>query len=186
MTPNHKPYLDWMQTALDGALALEQQAQLDEHLAACGDCAARWAALLATQRLFTSATLAAPRTGFTSRFKARLVQRRSRPKTIVGALTLGLGSIGAAAVIIPLGMGLLLSGFQMAQEPAATVALYSGANAMTAFIAILAEALFIAARALFTWAISNPLVWAASMAGLGITVMWLYFVRKLIPEVSFR
>jgi anti-sigma factor RsiW len=186
MTPNHKPYLDWMQTALDGSLDSDQRAQLNEHLATCRACATHWAALLAAERLLDSAPLAAPRTGFTSRFKARLVQRRSQPKTLIGALTLGFGAVGAAALIIPVGASFLLSGFQMAQEPAATLALSSGANAVTDFIAVFAEAFLIAARAVFAWAIGNPLVWAASVSGLAITAMWLYFVRKLIPEVSFR
>jgi anti-sigma factor RsiW len=182
----HKPYGDWMQAALDGSLDPGQRAQLDEHLAACRECASRWAALGEVEKMFGSAPLAAPRAGFTSRFKARLAQRHSRPKTMWGALALGLGAVGAAALVVPAGAGLLLSGFRIAQEPATTIALYNGVNATASFASILGEALLIAGRAVFEWAVVNPLVWAASVTGLGVTGVWFYFMRKLIPEGSFR
>ncbi len=186
MTLNHKPYLDWMQTALDEPLPPDQQTQLDAHLATCAECAAQWAALTAFERLFSAEPKAAPRAGFTGRFRARLAQRHSRPTTMWGALALGVGAVGAAALVIPAGAAFLLSGFQLAQEPATTLALSSGLTATSAFAAIFSEALLIAGRAILTWAIGNPLVWAATVTGLGVTGLWLYFMRKLIPEVSFQ
>ncbi len=182
----HKPYADWMQAALDGTATPDQQAQLDEHRAACAECGAAWAALVEVERLFRDEPMAAPRSGFTSRFKARLAQRHSRPRVMWGALALGLGAVGAAALVVPLGAGLLLSGVRLAQEPATTAAFYSGVNATTTFAATIAEALFIAGRAVLTWAIGDPRVWAAGVTGLGITGAWLYFMRKLVPEVTFR
>ena len=37
---NHKPFLDWMQAALDGDIASTQRRDLAEHLAACASCQA--------------------------------------------------------------------------------------------------------------------------------------------------
>jgi len=186
---NHKPYLDWMQIALDAGeprLTPDQWSQLEDHLGACGECEAAWAALAEVERLFKAEPMAAPRSGFTSRFKARLAKRHSRPRAMWGALALGLGAVGAAALVIPVGAGMLLASVRAAQEPAATAALFSGVNATTTFASTIGEALLIAGRAVLEWAAANPLVWAASLSGLGVTGLWLYFVRKLVPEVSSR
>lgn len=178
---NHKPYLDWMQAAFDGSLAPEQRSQLEGHLVDCGECQSVWDALIEVDRLFKTEPMAAPRPGFTGRFKARLEQRRSRPKAVWGALALGLGAVGAAALVLPVGMGLLFSFARVVQEPAATAALYSGFDATTGFAGTVIDALFIAGRALLEWALVNPLMWAASIGAAAATAMWLYFVRKLVP-----
>lgn len=183
---NHKPYLDWMQAALDGSLAPDQRSQLDGHLVDCGECQSVWDALVEVDRLFRAEPMAAPRAGFTGRFKARLEQRRSRPKVVWGALALGLGAVGAAALVLPVGVGLLFSFARVVQEPAATAALYSGFNATAGFARTVLEALFIAGGALVEWALVNPLMWAACVGAAAITAMWFYFIRKLVPEVSFR
>ena len=181
---NHKPYLDWMHAALDAGearLAPDQRAQLDAHLAGCAECQSLWDVLGEADRLFEAAPMAAPRPGFTGRFKARLAQQRSRPRTVWGALALGLGAVGAAAMVLPLGVGFLFSMVRAAQEPAMTDALYSSYNATTSFAGTMLDALFIAARALAEWAVVNPLVWAASLVAAAATVMWVYFMRKLVP-----
>src|SRR3972149_9010464 len=98
---NHKPYLDWRHAAPDAGearLAPDQRAQLDAHLAGCAECQSLWDVLGEADRLFEAAPMAAPRPGFTGRFKARLAQQRSRPRTVWGALALGLGAVGAGAV----------------------------------------------------------------------------------------
>jgi predicted anti-sigma-YlaC factor YlaD len=186
---NHKPYLDWMQAALEAGearLAPEHQMQLDAHLTTCAECRLTWDALQEVERLFTEAPAAAPRPGFTSRFKARMARRHSQPRVVWGALVLGLSAVGAAALVLPLGIGFLASVLNMAQQPATATALYTGLTSIATFVASLVDALFIAGRALFEWAVYNPLVWASSLTCLALTGVWLYYVRKLIPEVSFR
>ena len=181
---NHKPYLDWMHAALDAGearLAPDQQAQFDAHLADCAECQSLWDVLCEADRLFAAAPLAAPRPGFTGRFKARLAQQRSRPKAVWGALVLGLGAVGAAAMVLPVGVGFLFSIVRVAQEPAMTDALYSGFNATASFAGMVLDGLFIAARALGEWALGNPLTWAASLVALAATAMWFYFMRRLVP-----
>jgi predicted anti-sigma-YlaC factor YlaD len=180
----HKPYLDWMHAALDAGeaqLASDQRLQLDAHLSDCAECRLMWEALTEADRLFASAPMAAPRPGFTGRFKARLAQKRSRPRAVWGALALGLGAVGAAAMVLPVGVGFLFSIVRAAQEPALADALHSSFTASASFAGTVAEALWIAARAVGEWAVGNPLVWAASLAALAVTVMWVYFVRKLAP-----
>ncbi len=183
---NHKPYLDWMQSALDGTLTSDQRPQLEGHLGDCGECQSVWDALVEADRLFKAEPLAAPRPGFTGRFKARLAQQRSRPRVVWGALALGLGAVGAAALVLPVGVGLLFSAARVAREPATTAAVYSGLNATADFAGTVFDALFVAGRALAEWALVNPLMWAMCVGAAVVTVMWFYFVRKLVPEVSFR
>ena len=186
---NHKPYLDGMQAALDAGearLAPDQRSQLEDHLVDCGECQSVWEALVEVDRLFKAEPMATPRPGFTGRFKARLEQRHSRPRAVGGALALGLGAVGAAALVLPVGVGLLFSAARVVQEPAATAALYSGFNTTASFARTVLDALFIAGRALVEWALVNPLMWAACVGAAAATAMWFYFMRKLVPEVSFR
>jgi hypothetical protein len=186
---NHKPYLDWMQTALDAGearMAPEQRAQFEAHLAACADCRFTWETLNEVDRLFSAAPMAAPRPGFTTRFQARAAQQHSRPRVVWGALVLGLGAVGAAAIVLPLGIGLIASVWNVAQQPATAAALYTGLTSIATFLEAVLQALLIAGRALFETAVRNPLVWASAVTCLGLTGTWLYFVRKLVPEVSFR
>ena len=68
---NHKPYLDSMNTALDGELSSIRRRELVEHLTACASCQATWDALNDVQRQLKTEPLAEPRSGFVGRFKAR-------------------------------------------------------------------------------------------------------------------
>jgi predicted anti-sigma-YlaC factor YlaD len=178
---NHKPYLDWMHAALDQTLASDQRVQFDAHLAECAECQLLWDALCEADRLFSSAPMAAPRPGFTGRFQARRAQQRARPRAVWGALALGLGAVGAAAVVLPVGASLLFSMVRVAQQPAMADALSSSFHATTAFAGTIFDALLIAALALAERAVVNPLVWAASLVAAAATVMWVYFMRKLVP-----
>lgn len=185
---SHKPYLDWMHAALDAGeapLSPDQRAQLQEHLAACADCQAAWETLNAAERLLKSAPLAAPQAGFTSRFQARLAaeRRQARPRAVWGALVLGSGAVGAAAIMLPLGVGVLWSVVQVLREPATSLALLSGYGATANLADTLLDALLLAARALAEWALGNPWVWLAAAGALAATAAWLYLIRKLVPEV---
>ncbi len=183
---NHKPYLDWMQLAVDDDLRPDQHEQLDAHLADCEDCQLQWAALNDVTRLFAAAPLAAPRSGFSGRFKARLAQQRSRPRLMWGALALGLSSVGAAALVIPLGLNLILSTVRVAQQPATSLALFNGLSATALFVAALLEAALIILRAVAGLALTQPVIWLAAGGVLAVVAAWALMMRRYIVEVYFR
>lgn len=182
----HKPYHAWMQALLDGALAAPARRQLEQHLAGCQGCQADWAGLSAMDRLFKAAPMAAPRAGFSGRFKARQAQRRSRPRLVWGAVTLGAGAVAASAVVVPVGLALIWSLLRAAQQPATVMALSTSAAATVGFAGTVLDALFIAGRALLEAALANPLAWAAAALALALTGVWLVVMRKLVPEGSAR
>ncbi|MGH2521434.1 MAG: anti-sigma factor family protein, partial [Anaerolineales bacterium] len=166
--------------------APEQRRQLDEHLATCADCQSIWSSLGAVEQLFRAEPMVAPRPGFANRFNARLAQQRSRPRLVWGALALGLGSVGAAAFVIPFGVWLIYSAVRVAQQPATNAALFSGLNATGATLNTLLDAVVTLVRVVGEVAVSNPLAWAAAVGAVVVVGVWLYFVRKLSPEVSVR
>jgi len=181
---NHKPYHEWMHAVLDGAIAPADRLALEAHLSTCANCQAAWASLSSVQRLFKAEPMVAPRPGFNGRFQARLAQRSSRPRAIWGALALGLGAVAASALVVPLGLGLVFSTVRAAQQPATTLALLASASAVFVFLSTFVDALIIAARALAEALLPNPLTWAAAVLALALTGVWLYVMRKLVPEVK--
>jgi anti-sigma factor RsiW len=176
---SHKNYLEWMHLALDGALPAAQRAELNTHLSECAACAAAWDSLHHADRWLAHAPLAAPRPGFTGRFNARLQQRRSRPKAVWGALALGFGAVGAAALVLPAGVGLLWSLVQLAGQPATTAALFNSASAASQVVLALLNALFVTARGVGELALATPLAWALAALALAATALWFYMLRRL-------
>lgn len=177
----HKPYFDWMNLALDAELAPPQRAELNTHLAACAECLAVWEALNAAHGLLQTAALAQPRIGFAGRFKARLTQQqRARPHVWWGVLALGLSSLGAAALTLPVGFGVLFSAVRVAQQPAASAALVSGFDALTFFASAVGEALLITAQAVTVTALAQPVVWASAIGALLVVIAWALTVRRLL------
>lgn len=174
----HKPYVEWMQLALENELPQARRTELEGHLSACAECAGLWEALRQVDHIFAAAPAAAPRRGFTARFNARLAQQRARPHAFWGALALGLGAVGAAALVVPVGVTVLWSAVQVAGQPAVSAAFFSGVNATTNVLATLASALFVTGRALANTALPNPWVWAAALAALSLTVAWAFLFRK--------
>ncbi|MCC6192437.1 MAG: zf-HC2 domain-containing protein [Anaerolineales bacterium] len=183
---NHKPYQEWMQAVLDGALAPGERRQLEDHLAGCGECQSAWATLNEVQRLFKAGPLVAPRAGFTGRFQARLAQRRSRPRLVWGALALGLAAVATAALVVPPGLGLIYAALRAAQQPATALAITASLQALVATIDTVGGALWIAARAVVEPAVANPLAWPLALAALGLTGVWVYVMRNLVPEGRTR
>ena len=178
----HKPYSAWMQDLLDGALAAPARRDLEVHLAGCPACQDQWAALSAVDRLFRAAPAVAPRAGFSGRFKARLAQRRSRPRLVWGAVALGLGAVGVSAAVVPLGVALIWSLLRAAQQPATLLALSTSAAASLEFLTTVADALVIAGRALLDLAVANPLAWGAAALALALTAVWLVVMGRLVPQ----
>ena len=183
---NHKPYHESMQAVLDGDIAPADRRALEAHLATCASCTATWNSLSSVHRLLKAAPLAAPRPGFNGRFKARLAQRRSRPRAVWGALGLGLGAVAASALVVPVGLGLILSTVRVAQQPATSLALLASVSAVALFLSTFVEALLIALSALAGVVLPNPLCWAAAVLALALTGVWLYVMRRIAPEVKLR
>ena len=186
---NHKPYIDWMQAALDGDISSTQRRDLTEHLTGCASCQSTWDALNDAQRQFKAEPLAAPRPGFTGRFRARLVERRSRTRAVWGALVLGfsaLSTLTVVAMVVTLAFTTVFSAAQVARQPATATALYSSGVAALTFGSTLAHALWTVFDALAQKALINPLTWLASLAALGVVAVWAYLVLKLSPEVVLQ
>jgi anti-sigma factor RsiW len=183
---NHKPFVDHMHAALDGDLALADRNELTEHLNTCADCQTLWDALNETQRRFRAEPLATPRPGFTGRFRARLQAQRARPPVVWGALALGFGAISAAAIVLPLGLNFLASGWHLASQPATLTALYSCLTTLADLVTILLEVLLVFFRALAEIALAHPLTGPLSMSALSVVILWFYLLRKLKPEVVLR
>jgi predicted anti-sigma-YlaC factor YlaD len=182
----HKTYQAWMQDLLDGALAAPARRQLEEHLATCAECRSGWDALSAVDRLLADAPMTAPRPGFTGRFSARLAQQRARPRLLWGAAALGVGVVAVAALVVPLGFGLLFSAARVAQQPATLLALSNSLSATSALVRVVVEALIIAGRAVLEGMLAQPLAWVAAISALALTAVWLYVMRRLVPEGSAR
>jgi anti-sigma factor RsiW len=186
---NHKPYVDWMNAALDGELASVQRRELVEHLTACANCQATWDTLNDVQRQLKAEPLAAPRTGFTSRFKARQAARRSQARLLWGGLVLGLSSLSVMAtlaVVCALSFGTMFSAAQVARQPAAVSALYSSGTAALMFGSTVARALWTVFDALAAKALLHPLTWLLSLVALAVLACWGYLVYKLSPEVVLQ
>ncbi len=176
---SHQPYLDWMQLALDGDLRPEHRLQLDAHLRDCAQCATMWQTLNEVEALLSTAPLVAPRPGFTRRFTARLKAQRSPSRALWGVLALGLGVIGAAAVVLPLTLGMVWPLIQLIGQPAASAALVNNASAVSQTLLIVGAALWAAARALGEFAIGTPLVWLLILGVFLATTLWVVALRRI-------
>lgn len=186
---NHKPYLTAMQAALDGDLPSLQRRELAEHLAACPSCQSTWDALNDAQRLLKAEPLAAPRPGFTGRFRARAAARRSRARWVLGGLVLGFSALSVvvvAAVVGTLTLGTVVSAAQVARQPGAVSALYGSSLATLTLGTTVARAGLTVFDALAQKILINPLTWLASLAAAGVVATWGYLVFKLTPEVVLQ
>lgn len=93
----HQPYDTWI-FERDG-LALEEERQLNSHLAECQRCQTMAAALAQVDRLFEAEPMAAPVAGFTLRWKRRLERkgrRRARAYTASATALILVGLIFTA------------------------------------------------------------------------------------------
>ena len=183
---NHKPFQEWMHSVLDGDLAPASRRELEAHLAECGECQSTWTALSDVQRLLRAEPPMSPRAGFTGRFQARLAQRRSRPRLLWGGLVLGLGAVSAAALVVPVGLGVIITALRTAQEPATVLALVASFSAAASFVDTVFGALFIALRSLVESAAASPLAGAASLVSLALAGLWLYVLRHLPQKGTMR
>lgn len=175
----HKPYSDWMQLALDGELAQEHRTRLEAHLAECVECAGWWEALNRVEAFFTDPPLARPRAGFTGRFNARLQQQHSQPKTLWGLITLGVGAFSSGALVAGFVLfSLVWPVVHLVGQPAASAALWQSAGAASEVLLTLVDALWVVIRALGEWALQTPLAWLCVVIALGLTLAWVFTIRR--------
>lgn len=176
---SHQPYFDWMQLALDGELKPELRAQLEAHLQACAQCTTIWQALGEVETLLATAPIVSPRPGFTGRFNARLRQQRSQPRAWLGVLVLGFSVVGAAAIVLPLTLGLVWPLVQFIAQPATPAALFDNASAVSQTLLTVGAALWASARALGEFAVGTPLFWLLTLGVLLATALWIFTLRRL-------
>ena len=86
---NHQPFEDWLLN--DMPITHEQKRELDLHVRTCAYCSA----LVETGLALKSVKKASPQTGFTTRFQARLVQRKlaERRRRIWGTVLFMFGGL---------------------------------------------------------------------------------------------
>ena len=86
---NHRPFEDWLLN--DMPITPEQKRDLDAHLRSCTHCAA----LSETGVVLKSVKKVSPPAGFTTRFQARLAERKlvERRRRLWGAILFALGGL---------------------------------------------------------------------------------------------
>lgn len=143
----HQPYHAWMQATLDMTLTPEKQRQLHAHLAVCGDCRAHWDGLLTAARMLKQKPLATPAGDFQQRWQAKLQAYRTRPQLRWRAVALGAGAVSSAALVMPVGLGVLNALARVSQQPSTWSVFNTNLTATSTHLAALFNALFIMARA---------------------------------------
>ena len=86
---NHLPFEEWLLN--ETPVTPEQQRDLDLHLRTCAACSA----LAETGRMLSTSKMAVPMPGFTTRFQARLAERKvvERRRKLWGAFLFILGGL---------------------------------------------------------------------------------------------
>ena len=87
---NHQPFEDWLLN--ETPITPEQRRELDSHLRSCAYCAA----LVETGIVLHSVKMISPAEGFTTRFQAKLAERKlaERRRRIFGAVLFAVGGLG--------------------------------------------------------------------------------------------
>lgn len=99
---------EMMSLQLDGRLAGEQVARLEEHLATCRACQVERRQLRAVDRLFSAAPMAQAPVNVRVQVMTRLARRSQARRAIVGGAALTLGTVALAFVVLaPVGLSLL-------------------------------------------------------------------------------
>lgn len=119
--PSHQDYTDLMSLSLDGMLSTGEQQQLDQHLATCPACQARWQKWQRISHVLTVQPFAGPPPGFAMRLDSALQRREQRHERVLAGWVLAGGTLTVLALIV-LGTA-LTTGLWMASAPAARVQL---------------------------------------------------------------
>lgn len=165
----------WMMERIDGEIEAAGASHLDAHLAHCADCRAEWERLQALDALFSQTPMARPARGFTGRVMAQIDHRRRFGQLALGALTLSLGGMLVAALL--LGPSLLT----LPALPTQFSALLDGGQILVGY---LSRALFAFAESLCATidALMLPLMMTAVLGffiALAANLAWLRLVQRL-------
>jgi predicted anti-sigma-YlaC factor YlaD len=90
----------WMSLSLDGLLEIDDQRQLQQHLAVCPVCQSEWQAMQQVSVLLESAEMVGPPLGFATRVERRLAVKTQRKKQAFGGLAVLTSSLSLAGVTI--------------------------------------------------------------------------------------
>ncbi len=90
---NHQPFEDWLLSK--ETLDPEQKAGLNQHLQSCSNCANLAAAWQAVEQEIAHTPQAAPAPGFTTRWQARLAEKRAQRQRRIAWWVIALSLLGA-------------------------------------------------------------------------------------------
>ncbi len=101
-------YGERMSLMLDGRLSARERAELEAHMAVCGECRAVWDKFQRVDRVLAGAAMVMPAPGFAQRLSARLVHEQAlqarrvrRERTVAWVGVLAAGSAALALLIVP-------------------------------------------------------------------------------------
>lgn len=90
----------WMSLALDGMLDVEEQSQLDRHLATCAACQQEWVAMQQVSVLFEQAPMIGPPLGFATRVERRLAEKTKKRRRMFSGVAVLTSSLSLAGVTV--------------------------------------------------------------------------------------
>jgi uncharacterized membrane protein YhaH (DUF805 family) len=104
---NHQPFEDWLLSK--EPLAQEQEADLRQHLQDCPSCANLATAWQAVEHEIKQTAQAAPAPGFSERWQARLVEKRTQKQRRLAWWVIGLNLSAALGIFLALNYNRLAS-----------------------------------------------------------------------------
>ncbi|HRE25318.1 MAG TPA: hypothetical protein PK954_01670 [Anaerolineales bacterium] len=181
-----EPMKQQMHAALDDELDGPARSELEARIAIDPEAVRIWAALQAAEQTLQEAPILlpvdAPRYGFSSRFKARLAQRRRSRPAWLGALALGASAFAPILALFGSAAAFLAPLARAAGQPSASLALQTSAEISMRVLVGLASAGLTVLRVALSW----PAVWAALAIGLVATFAWLIWMGRLVLSAEHR
>ncbi len=175
-----------MHTALDGELDESLRRQMTAQIDSDPEAARLWAMLQEAEHVLSEAPellpVLEPRRGFSTRFNARLTQRRRERPSWLGALALGLGALVPLLAVFGSGAAFLAPLASAFGQPTASLALQTSAEISLRVVSGLLAAAMTVARV----ALASPVVWAGLLLGLAATCAWLIWMGRLVLSTTRR
>lgn len=175
-----------MHAALDGDLNESLRRQLEVEILSDAEAARVWAALQEAEEILGQAPVllpvVQPRRGFSSRFSARLAERRRARPSWFGALALGLGALVPIMAFFGAGAAFLAPLASAAGQPTASLALQTSAEISLRVV----SSLLMAAVTVVRVALASPVVWVGLGLGLTATFAWLIWMGRLVLAPARR
>jgi predicted anti-sigma-YlaC factor YlaD len=182
----HDTFTEKISLWLDNELGDSEVAELQVHLAGCPICRQTHRAMQQLDTLLRggSSMTVAPAPGFTARFATRLAQHQARSN---GHVWMGLGVLLLGTLFLFLVGGIVLSAYISAGTNLIDVAilyhsladLIASANTLSVWFNLIG--LFVKVSLL---TMSQPLFWGYALVALGLTWMWLRFLKFVNRQTS--